>query len=244
MATRKHWYAKWWGILILAFLAVVILLLLVFFLYVGKLVKDIRAGKISSASVKGTSLVANANSGTATRLQGASTALAANDDPFLGPKTAKVTVVEFSDFQCPFCRQSFPIVRELEATYRNKIRIVYRDFPITQIHQFAFKAAEAGQCANEQGKFWAYHDKLFTNQERLDILSLKEYARQVGLNELKFNNCLDSGKFAGEVQADFDDGLALGVSGTPTWFINNKRVVGVISLEDFKKIVDAELAKQ
>ena len=142
-----------------------------------------------------------------------------DDDPVLGNKNAPVTVIEFSDFQCPFCErfysQTLPL---LEQNYisTGKVKLVYRDFPLSSIHPDAQKAAEAAECADEQGKFKEMHDKLFENQNSLSTSSLKSYAAQLGLDAAKFNGCLDSGKYASEVQKDFNDGSAAGVSGTPS----------------------------
>lgn len=167
-----------------------------------------------------------------------------DDDPTKGSANAKVTMIEFSDFQCPFCarfwKDTLPLLEE-EYIKTGKLKFVYRDFPL-DFHQFAKKAAEAAECANEQNKFWEYHDKLFENQQALDITSLKRYAQELGLDTAKFNECLDSGKYANEVQKDVQDGMAYGVSGTPTFFINGIEVVGAQPYSVFKRIIDQELA--
>ncbi|MEM5804955.1 MAG: DsbA family protein [Candidatus Aenigmatarchaeota archaeon] len=167
-----------------------------------------------------------------------------DDDPTKGSANAKVTMIEFSDFQCPFCarfwKDTLPLLEE-EYIKTGKLKFVYRDFPL-DFHQFAKKAAEAAECANEQNKFWEYHDKLFENQQALDITSLKRYAQELGLDTAKFNECLDSGKYANEVQKDVQDGMAYGVSGTPTFFINGIKVVGAQPYSVFKQIIDQELA--
>ncbi|MEM5802063.1 MAG: DsbA family protein [Candidatus Aenigmatarchaeota archaeon] len=167
-----------------------------------------------------------------------------DDDPTKGSANAKVTMIEFSDFQCPFCarfwKDTLPLLEE-EYIKTGKLKFVYRDFPL-DFHQFAKKAAEAAECANEQNKFWEYHDKLFENQQALDITSLKRYAQELGLDTAKFNECLDSGKYANEVQKDVQDGMAYGVSGTPTFFINGIKVVGAQPYSVFKRIIDQELA--
>jgi protein-disulfide isomerase len=121
-----------------------------------------------------------------------------------------------------------------------KVKLVYRDFPL-DLHQNARKAAEAAECADEQGKFWEFHDKLYENQNSLDNESLKQYAKDMGLNTNQFNTCLDSGKMTQEVLKDFEDGSSYGVTGTPTLFINGIKVVGAQPYEFFKKIIDQEL---
>ena len=164
-----------------------------------------------------------------------------DDDPFKGGVDAKVTIVEFSDFQCPACEDAYPVIKQLASDYGDRIKIVYRDFPLSQ-HYFAFKAAEAGNCANEQGKFWELHDMMFENQDNLGVDSLKGYAAGLGLDTAKFNSCLDTGKYASEVSDDLADGAAAGVNSTPSFFINGKRYNNM-SYDQFKQIIDAELAR-
>jgi len=163
--------------------------------------------------------------------------------PFVGGADAGVVIVEFSDFQCPVCGRAYPVVKQVEAAYGDSIKLVYKHFPIRQIHPFAQKAAEASECANEQGKFWEMHDILFQNQNALDIASLKQYARDIGLDSSAFNACLDSGSKVGAVAKDYQEGTALGVSGTPTFYINGQQYAGYLSFERFKSIIDGELAK-
>jgi protein-disulfide isomerase len=167
----------------------------------------------------------------------------ADNDPVLGDPNAPVTIIEFSDFQCPFCSRWFESVKPQLQPYidRGEVRLIYRDFPLS-FHQNAESAAIASECANEQGKFWEYHDVLFENQQALDSLSLKQYAADLGLNESQFNSCYDTSKYQGEVQTDFNDGAAVGVSGTPTFFINGTKVVGAQPWSAFQPIIDAELA--
>ncbi len=159
------------------------------------------------------------------------------DDPKLGSDTAKVSIVEFGDFECPFCRQSFVILKDLLAKYGNKIRFQFRDFPNTSIHPRAMASALAARCANEQGRFWEYHDLLYINQERLLDEDLATYATQIGLDRAAFDECFATQRYAADVRADAADGEALGVEGTPTWFINGRRVEGVIPFDVFEKIV-------
>lgn len=170
--------------------------------------------------------------------------VASDDDPARGPDDAKVTIVEFSDFQCPFCKkyvdETLPLVA---STYSSKVRYVFRDFPIDQLHPQATQAAEAAACAADQGKFWEYHDVLFQNQGALDVASLKGYAGKLGLDQATFDACVDSKKHAEEVQADFSDGRANDVTGTPTFFINGRKVVGAQSFATMQKIIDEELQK-
>jgi protein-disulfide isomerase len=168
--------------------------------------------------------------------------LVREDSQVLGNKDAKVVIVEFSDFQCPACRAAHPIVKQVAKEYGDKILFVYRHFPLISAHPFAIKAAEAAEAAGEQGKFWEYHNILFDNQENLKTDDLKKYAEQLGLDMTKFNDALDSGKFKEKVTNDLDEGQALGVSATPTFFINNEKHQGVLDFNQFKKIIEEELS--
>ena len=165
------------------------------------------------------------------------------DDHIRGGKNAKVTLVEFSDFQCPFCSQHAPTIDRLLADYGDKIRLVYKHFPLSNIHPNAQKAGEAAECANEQGKFWEMHDKLFENQQALTNEDLKRYATTIGLNAGKFNDCLDSGKMASKVSDDYQEGLKKGVQGTPATFVDGVLVSGAQPYENFKAAIDAALQK-
>jgi protein-disulfide isomerase len=167
----------------------------------------------------------------------------AADDAAQGSATAPVTVVEFSDFQCPFCQRVSPTLKRLKETYGDKIRIVWKDFPLTAIHPEAFKAAEAGNCAREQGKFWEYHDRLFANQQALLPEALKTHAAAAGLDAAKFNACLDSSKYSARVQEHVGVGAKLGINSTPAVFINGRQVTGAQPYEVFAGIIDEELER-
>lgn len=166
-----------------------------------------------------------------------------DDDPFQGPKSAKINVIEFSDYQCPFCGRSRATVDKMLNTYKNDLKYVFRDFPLN-FHKDAFSAHVAAQCANEQGKYWEYNRLLFDNQTSLKIEDLKRYAENLNLNPKEFNLCLDSNKYASEVQKDLDDGIKAGVSGTPSFFINGVMISGAQPFEKFKEIIDEELKKK
>ena len=164
--------------------------------------------------------------------------------PALGPASAPITLVEFGDFQCPFCREwEQQTYQPLLAAYPGKIRFVFRDFPLTSIHPNAMPAAEAAQCANEQGQFWSFHDKLFGSETLSDDV-YKQYAQQLGLDMTKFNDCLSTHKYAQQIQADSDFATNLGINSTPTFFINGLAVIGAQPLETFKSVIDKELAGQ
>lgn len=167
----------------------------------------------------------------------------AGDEPSRGPADARVTIVQFADFQCPFCRQSAAVLEQLLARYGNDIRIVWKDLPLRQIHPQAFAAAQAGRCANEQGRFWSYHDRLFANQRALDPSALKQYARDIALDAAQFDACLDSSKHRRGVEDAISAAARLGISATPTTYINGRRISGLKSYEEFAALLDDELAR-
>ena len=163
--------------------------------------------------------------------------------PARGPAAAPVTIVEFSDFQCPFCGREFPVIEKLMKEYDGKVRLVFRHFPL-DFHPFAEKAAEAGACAADQGKFWELHDKMFSNQQKLAVDDLKGYAKSVGIDSTKFDKCLDSGEKKPQVDDDQKAGAAAGVNGTPAFFINGIFINGAQPYEQIKQTVDRELKKK
>ncbi|HEY3585945.1 MAG TPA: thioredoxin domain-containing protein [Myxococcaceae bacterium] len=167
----------------------------------------------------------------------------AADGPARGPKDAPVTIVEFSDFECPYCGAAHDTVDQVMNTYAGKVRLVYRQFPLN-FHPHAAKAAEASLCAADQGKFWEYHDVLFKNQKKLEPADLKAHASEVGMDAQKFDQCLDSGDKKKAVDADQQAGLAAGVGGTPAFFINGIFLNGAQPIDEFKKVIDGELASK
>jgi len=175
--------------------------------------------------------------------------VSADNDPVKGDKNAPITIIEFSDFQCAFCErfytQSFG---QIKSKYidTGKVKFVYRDFPLTSIHPNAEPAAEAAECANEQGKFWEMHDLLFGKQEEwsdIGVPKFKEYAKGIGLDTDKFNNCLDSSKYKDEISKDEQDGIAAGVRGTPAFFINGIPLSGAQPFTAFDALIQKELNK-
>jgi protein-disulfide isomerase len=166
-----------------------------------------------------------------------------DDDPMLGLSDAPITIVEFSDYECPYCRRwHTDVYPSLLETYGDQIRFVYRDFPLESIHANAKPAAEAANCAYEQGAFWEYHDKLFGMQLGLSSQAYQEYASQLELDEAAFQECIESGRYQEEVQSDFEFAANLGVRSTPTFFINGIAVVGAQPFEVFQEVIERELA--
>ena len=179
-----------------------------------------------------------------------------DDDPVRGNQDAPITIVEFSDFQCPFCArfqiQTLPLIIE-QYVETGKVKFVYRDFPIQNSHPNAMPAAAASECAHEQNKYWEYHDALFENQGLWNkvemssaVATFKEFATKIDLNQEQFNACLDSGKYIEEINNDLKDGKQYGVTGTPGFFIGNEeigfiKINGAQSFEAFKSVIDSQL---
>jgi protein-disulfide isomerase len=163
--------------------------------------------------------------------------------PSKGPEGAPVTIIEFSDFQCPYCSRAEATVKDLLELekYKGKLRLVYRDYPLAN-HNLAPKAAEAAHCAGDQGKYWEMHDRLFAGAPKLEVNDLKAYARDLKLDEGRFTKCLDSGEKAKVVADHFKAGNDAGVRGTPAFFINGRLLSGAQKLEAFTALIDAELA--
>ncbi len=163
--------------------------------------------------------------------------------PSIGPEDAPIVIVEFSDFQCPFCKRFHDETYEqLLAAYPDKIRFVYRHLPLTSIHPEAFPSAEASMCANEQNTFWEYHDKIFENQGKLGRELYMQIASDLKLDTTAFDGCLNTGKYKDLIQKDSDFALNLGVQSTPTFFINGLALVGAQPLSAFTQVIDKELA--
>lgn len=167
------------------------------------------------------------------------------DDPVYGPEDAEITIIEFSDFQCPYCEsyatQTYP---QLAAAYEGRIRFVHKDFPLTSIHPQAFPAALAARCAKEQGEFWEYHDLLFSQQRELSDESYIAYAGDLGLDVDEFTTCYEEERYAEEVQASLDNAIQLGVSSTPTFFVNGYAVIGAQPFSTFEQAIQYALDNQ
>lgn len=172
--------------------------------------------------------------------------------PLLGDKDAKVTLIEFSDFQCPFCRSLYTnVIKQLKKEYidTGKVKLAYRYYPL-DFHPAAQKSAEAAECANDQSKFWEFHDKVYDEQEKkgqgtvqYTVEEIKQWAAEIGINAEQFNTCLDSGKYAAKVTEDLTAGQQAGVQGTPATFVNGQLVSGAQPYATFKAMIDEELKK-
>lgn len=170
-------------------------------------------------------------------------AVSADDDPSVGPASAPITIVEFSDFQCPYCKLSVLTIKEILAKYPDKVKVVYRDYPGPN-HPHAQQAAEAAQCAGDQGKFWEYHDSLFDRQAPGTGWNFTELAKEIGLNQDAFVTCLNTRRYREEVAQDLHDGFKLGVTSTPTFFINGRPLVGAKPFAEFQAVIDRLLKQQ
>lgn len=168
-----------------------------------------------------------------------------DDDAILGDPNAPITMIEFSDYECPYCRKFWAdTLPQIKEKYINtgKVKFIYRDFPLAA-HKDAQKAAEATECAEKQGKFWEMHDKIFGNQSAMAVGDLKKYAADLVLDTDSFNKCLDSGEYKDEVKKDFQDGTKVGISGTPTFFIGSKekgfeKLVGAQPFSAFEQVIE------
>ena len=178
-----------------------------------------------------------------TDLEPLRSSIATQGFPSLGPATAPVTIVEFSDFECPYCGALFPTLKKIEADFAGRIRVVYRQMPLESIHPHAEKAAEASLCANDQQKFWELHDAMFQDNKHLEINDLKQKAALLKLDAQAFNACLDSSKYAHAVENDVHEGVKLGITGTPVMFINGRFFGGVQPYEDIAKAITEELER-
>lgn len=170
-------------------------------------------------------------------------AVSTDGAPFRGSAEAPVTLVEFSDFHCPFCRRVQPTLNQLLERYPQKVKLVFRDFPLDQLHPNARRAAEAARCAHDQQLFWGYHDLLFNHAPKASPDDLETYAGQAGLDVNQFQACLSEGVYQTAVQQDFLEGSKLGITGTPMFFINGRPLSGNLPLERFVQAIEEELAR-
>jgi len=162
----------------------------------------------------------------------------------LGDPGAPVTIIEFSDYQCPFCRKAETTLKEVMKKYEGRVRLAYRDFPLTQIHSQATRAAEAARCASDQGQFWPFHDLLFSGTGRLSEADFNQHAHTLGLDTARFEACLRDRKFKPQVDLDLKEGTEAGVDATPGFFINGKFLGGAQPMAAFEQIIEAELAAE
>ena len=229
---NKPWYKKWWGVLLNVILTILLIIIIAFSFFLHASVKNIKTDQANN------NLILNKKNS----LELDKILYRDNDNYWIGSANPKITIVEFADFGCHYCANSFPIIRELSLKYKDSVKIIFRDFPV--VTEYSGDLALAARCAGEQGLFWVMHDKLFLNQgisQKNDIIKL---AKQSGLDAQRFETCLNKNKYLANIQKDLDDGQKLGVEGTPTWFINRNRVAGDIPYDKFVQIIEEMLNRQ
>ncbi|MDP2708761.1 MAG: thioredoxin domain-containing protein [bacterium] len=219
--TIKPWFKTWWGGLIVALLTIILIFIVAAGFYIYNSVKT-------------------AKQQTGLKLSGQQYDAAAGEHYWLGSAKAPITIVEFGDFACPVCEQSFPTIRELSIKYKDDIKFIWRDYPV--VAEYSALLALAGRCAGEQGLFWPMHDKLFQNQGVSTAAELSALANQTGADATRFNDCLTKQKYLPQIQKDLSDGQTFGNAGTPTYFINGYKIAGDIPYDIFVKIIE-ELKK-
>lgn len=239
---NRPWYTRPWLMIGLFVLTIVIVLGAAFAFEVNTIRNELESGTFdfSRLSEEYADDVTARDDAAALQTGGVVT-VSEDDDPYLGTDEALVVIVAFEDFECPFCAQGFPEIREIMAQYGDRVRFVFRDFPNIASHTQAQDAALAAECADDQDKFWEMHDKLYQNQPNFTESELKNYAREIGLSTTLFNQCFDAQTHLAEIQNDVQDGLAAGAVGTPTFFVNGVKVQGPISSENWKLIIDSML---
>jgi len=240
----RPWYAHWWGI----FLIIVLLLIVSggvwFSLRVYSYYEKVKSGELGPAIIQFHEKFTAYTTESGQDLVIPFFDVITKDDPQTGPDGASITIVEFADFMCSYCAEASLSVRGVAAKYPNEVRYIFRDFPIESLHPGSTQVHIAGECAKEQGKFWAFHDKVFQNQENIDQDSVKAYAAQAGLDIEEFDKCIASGKYDGEVSRDIEDGREAGVIGTPTFFINGRKIEGAIPSQAFDQLISTILSAQ
>lgn len=222
----KPWYKKWWGVLIIVLAVFLLAFVLSFSLAVYKRVQELRNEQFVSVQ------------------KDYLESLAPGYSPRLGTANPALTIVEFSDFECPFCAQSAPIIKQVLNEYGGFVQYVYRHMPIDSLHPNAWNAAIASTCADEQNAFWNYHDKLFTEQDNLSKDNLFIMAENLRMDMDQFKKCYDSEKYASQVRRDMNDGAELEIEGTPTFFVNGEMLSGVLKFDQWKVLLDAFLLNE
>lgn len=224
----RPWYKKWWGKLILTIIALVLAIAIAAGFYVKNKIKEIQLGETQQLLISQQNVIRTAIQG-----DGSNYSLGVLSQ-------APITIIEFSDFACPFCQQSVAGLKQAVAQYPDKIKIVFRDYPL---HENSVELAQAARCAGEQNKFWEMHDLLFANQNQLTTTgeelksALLILANNLSLEENQFLNCLETQKYIDKIRRDFEDGEKLQIDGTPTWFINGNRLTGYLPEDKFLELV-------
>ncbi len=223
---NKHWYRKWWGIILIAVLTIFLIILTASGFYIYHTVKYINANRLNSS--KKTSIDYNKlDKQTRAKFEG-------ENNYWIGAANPKITIVEFGDFACHHTKNSFPKIREIGTKYKNSVKIIFRDMPL---QENSLDLSLAARCAGEQGLFWMMYDKLFQNQGVSGTDNLIEMANEIGADTHRFASCLKDKKYIAQIRKDFSDGEDLGVKGTPTWFVNGVKVQGDVPLGVWEEII-------
>jgi protein-disulfide isomerase len=216
---------SWWGKLFLLISFLILTLFAAFVFYLVNQVKEIRKGQANQVDI-----------GSVT--SGKKYDIPIGSNYWIGAAAPKITIIEFSDFACPYCKNSFPNIREIGVKYKDKVKIIFKDLPL---HDESPLLAMGGRCAGEQGLFWLMHDKLFVNQGISTTAQVESLANQIGADTDRFDSCLLNSKYLKEIENDYNTAQELGITGTPTWFINGYRVNGDIPHDEFIKLIDGML---
>lgn len=237
LKNKRKWHQKWWGRIIIISVVLFLILAVAVGIYISRVAYLLKTNQIDAKSLFSDEL-SNQNVEPAPLPN-----LFSEDDPSRGPKNAKVTIVEFGDFQCTACEQAYPVIKEFLRNYGDQVRFIYRDFPDAVGHPLSVPAAMAGKCAHEQGGFWEMYDKIFQNQQSISLENFKIYASQIGLEISQFDNCMDKNKYVKKIQQDYEEGFNLGVRATPTFFVNRIQISGAMPLDVLEQAVVGELNK-
>lgn len=233
------WYKSFWKVLGMIIALFIVVVGVLFILMTYQEYRKIENGEASTYSTS-----ADNTNTAASNVAQLNYTPDTDDDPYIGNPDAPVVIIGFEDFQCPYCREEYPVLKNVLTQYPDQVLYVYRDFPLQTIHPQAVAAAQAAECADEQGKFWEYHDSLFANQSLLATAGIySQIAQNVGLDITTFDSCIAAQKYASEVQNDFDEGLLTGVDSTPTFVVNGQVYRGALNETQWSTIIDAELAK-
>ncbi len=237
---QKPWYKTGAGLIFSLLLLLIALIALIFGCLTVYYVWQIRAGRGDAIVEQFSRNFTPSDLPAATTVTSDTKAVIRPFNPTLGPSSAPVTIIAFIDFECPFCQASYPIFKQAVDIYSPVVKVVFKHFPLQDLHPNALAAATAAACMQTQNRFWPYYHQLFATQ-LLDLPALTQSAISVGGDEARFTACLENGKAETNVTTDLSDGISLGVRGTPTYFVNNKKIEGVPDLAAWKKIIGDEL---
>jgi len=220
--TTKSWYKRWWGITIIVISTLLLSIIVAIAIYVANFINSDAFKTYQYRNPDYENEIKNLIEG--------------QDYYWLGNKNAEIVIVEFADYACPYCKESFFKIRELSSTYADNIKYIYRDFPVLQ--DYSVNLSLASRCAGDQGLFWVMHDKLFLNQGISTKEEIMDLANQIGVNHERFEACFENNKYLPQIEKDFSDAQKLGLTGTPTWFINGQLIKGNIPYNILKDIIE------